>query len=104
MGIQETRKKLMDDPAAAKRIREHLLANHRAVALHELRQGRVTQAELAGVMGISQRRVSAIESARDPRISTLSKYMETLGYTLEISARDPSGKSIPVELAIAESA
>ena len=98
MGIKETRKKLMADPAAAKRISEHLLANHRAVALNELRQGRVTQAELAGVMGISQRRVSAIECSIDPRVSTLSRYMQSLGYTLEISARDPNGESIPVEL------
>jgi transcriptional regulator with XRE-family HTH domain len=98
MGIQETRKKLMADPAAARRIREHLAANHRAVALHELRQGRVTQAELAGVMGVTQRRVSAIENSTDVRVSTLRTYLEELGYTLEICACDSNGARIPVTL------
>jgi transcriptional regulator with XRE-family HTH domain len=102
MGIQETRKRLMADPASARRIHAHLAANHRAVALHDLREGRVTQTELAGVLGVSQRRVSAIENSVDVQVSTLRKYMETLGFTLEICARDSSGNSIPVELANVE--
>jgi DNA-binding XRE family transcriptional regulator len=100
MGIQETRKKLMADADAAKRIRGHLDANHRAVALHDLREGRITQAELAIVLGVSQRRVSAIENSCDVRVSTLSSYMEKLGFKLEIAACSETGERIPVHLGV----
>jgi DNA-binding XRE family transcriptional regulator len=98
MGIQATRKKLMADPDAAKRIRAHLDSYHRSVALQDLREGRITQAELASVLHISQRRVSAIENSPDVRVSTLSTYMEKLGFTLEIAACSKTGERIPVHL------
>jgi len=98
MGITETRKKLMADPAAATRILGYLDDNHKAVALADLREGRVTQAELAAVLGVSQRRVSAIEHSADVQVSTLSAYLEKLGYDLELCARSATGERIPLKL------
>ncbi len=98
MGITETRKKLMADPAAATRILGYLDDNNKAVALADLREGRVTQAELAAVLGVSQRRVSAIEHSADVQVSTLSAYLEKLGYDLELCARSATGERIPLTL------
>jgi len=98
VGIAETQKKLMADPEAAARIRGYLDENHKAVALADLREGRVTQAELAAVLGVSQRRVSAIEHSADVQVSTLTAYLEKLGYGLELCARSASGELIPLHL------
>ena len=98
MGIKDTRRQLMADPEAAERIRDYVRKNHEAVALSDLRQGRVTQAELARVLGVSQRRVSAIERSRDVQISTLRAYLDRLGFGLEIAALSPTGERIPLLL------
>ena len=47
---------------------------------------RLTQSELAEIMEISQRRVSAIETGPDIQLSTLRKYVESLGANLEVNA------------------
>jgi transcriptional regulator with XRE-family HTH domain len=57
----------------------------------------VTQADVAQVLGVSQRRVSAIENAHDVYLSTLRSYVETLGYTLEITA-EKAGERIPLRI------
>ena len=98
MGIKETTAKLMADPAAKHRVAGYLDDNYEAVALADLREGRVTQAELAHVLGVSQRRVSAIEHAEDLQVSTLGSYIEKLGYRLEMIARGPAGEAIPIRL------
>jgi len=47
---------------------------------------RLTQSELAEIMDISQRRISAIENGPDIQLSTLRKYVESLGANLEVNA------------------
>ena len=98
MSLKATEKRLM----AKKRTRAKIAdARHQLevdVALHELRAGRVTQAELAHVLGVSQRRVSAIEHSNDVQISTLRAYLDMLGYELELVARDPQGERISIRL------
>jgi hypothetical protein len=98
MGLKETKKRLMADPAAAARIRGEVAEAHRSVALADLRAGHVTQAEVASVLGVSQRRVSAIEHSDDVQISTLRAYLETLGYTLELIARSQEGELIQLQV------
>jgi transcriptional regulator with XRE-family HTH domain len=98
MGIKHSRKQLMADPEAAESIRGYVRENHEAVALAGLRQAKVTQAELAHVLGVSQRRVSAIEHSPDVQVSTLRAYLDRLGFGMEIAALSPTGERIPLRL------
>lgn len=49
-------------------------------------RARLTQTEVAEKMGISQRRVSAIENGEDLQLSTLQRYLLALDMDLEIFA------------------
>lgn len=98
MSMKETEKRLKANPRTRARIAAAKTALEREVGLHELREGRVTQAELAGVLGISQRRVSAIEHSTDVQVSTLRSYLGNLGYELELVAKDKTGERIPIKL------
>ena len=98
MGTKDKIEKLMSDPEAAARVDAYLKADYEAVALADLRRGEVTQADLASVMGVSQRRVSAIENTANPRIETLRAYMGKLGYELVLRARSATGEEIPIRL------
>jgi transcriptional regulator len=97
MSLKETKKRLMANPVTAARISAEVVKAHQAVALADLRAGVITQAEIAQVLGVSQRRVSAIENAHDVYLSTLRSYVETLGYTLEITA-EKAGERIPLRI------
>lgn len=94
MSLKETKKRLMSDPVTAARIRAEVDEAHRLVALADLREGRLTQAEIASVLGVSQRRVSAIEHSHNIEIATLRAYLEKLGYQLEIFAKNNEGERI----------
>jgi transcriptional regulator with XRE-family HTH domain len=55
-----------------------------AIRLHELRVARgLSQTELAKRLGVTQKRVSAIERAHDLNISTLQRYVGALGGRLQ---------------------
>lgn len=78
-----------EDEAEVARRGGQMLAEERAHRLAEARKRRhLTQRELAGVMGISQARVSAIERGQIDRteLSTLAAYVAALGGKLEIVA------------------
>jgi hypothetical protein len=79
MGTKGKTEKLMADPEAAARVDGYLKADFEAVALADLRQGQVTQPDLASGMGVSRRRISAIENTANPRIDTLRAYMRQRG-------------------------
>jgi transcriptional regulator with XRE-family HTH domain len=98
MSLKETKKRMMADPMTAQRIRDEVANAHRSVALAELRSGVVTQEEVAQILGVSQRRVSAIENATDVQISTLRSYLRSLGYSLELVATNESGEHITLSL------
>jgi len=58
--------------------------------LKALRQGRkVTQAELAEILGVRQASISKLENQNDMRLGTLRRYVEALGGELEIRVRFP---------------
>jgi transcriptional regulator with XRE-family HTH domain len=98
MSLKETEKRLMSKKSTQTKIKSAQHELELSVALHELRAGRVTQAELAEVLGVSQRRVSAIEHSHDVQISTLRAYLDMLGYELELVARDAHGERITLQL------
>jgi transcriptional regulator with XRE-family HTH domain len=55
--------------------------------LEKLRlRARLTQTEVAGRMGVSQRRVSAIENGEDIQLTTLNRYLRALEMDLEVFA------------------
>lgn len=57
-------------------------------ALMQLRRRHeLTQEELAAALGISQARVSDIERAGEPQITTMRRYIEALGGTLVVQAK-----------------
>lgn len=67
---------------------------------YELRQARkaqdLTQKELASRLGISQKRVSVLESGDVERteVRTLRRYLDAIGGTLHITASLPDGKTL----------
>ena len=98
MGTKDKIEKLMSDPEAAARVHAYLKADYEAVALADLCQRQVPQADLATLMGVSPRRVSAIENTSNPRVDTLRAYTSKLGYELVLRARSSTGEEIPVRL------
>jgi transcriptional regulator with XRE-family HTH domain len=64
----------------------------REMALVELRGARAkSQEELAAILGMKQSSVSKLERRTDMYISSLRKFIEAMGGTLEIMARFPEG-------------
>lgn len=58
-----------------------------AIRLYELRKARgLTQMDVAKRLGVTQRRVSAIERAEDLNLSTLQRYVGALGGRLQADA------------------
>jgi hypothetical protein len=79
-------------PEFIARLRGGSTAAGGATSLAALRKRRGRpQADLARVLGISQSDVSKIERRRDPRASTLRRYVRALGGELAIIARFPGG-------------
>lgn len=98
MSIKSVEKEYMADPAKRARIEAAKAEIELRVALYDLRKGRVTQAELADALGVSQRRVSAIEHSGDLQISTLRSYLESLGFELEIVAKNAEGERTVLQI------
>lgn len=79
--------------AARARVQEYVQA-------YELKEARaaakMTQAQLAKRMGVSQKRISVLESGDIAHIEvgTLRRYLESVGGNLQISATMPDGKRL----------
>lgn len=64
----------------------------REMPLHELRQARrLSQEELASTLETSQSSISKLERRVDVYVSTLRRYIESMGGELDIIARFPDG-------------
>jgi DNA-binding XRE family transcriptional regulator len=69
-----------------------------SVRLAELRQSRgLSQAELAGRVGVKQANLSRIERREDLKVSTVAKVVEAMGGTLSIRVRFPDGTERELE-------
>jgi DNA-binding XRE family transcriptional regulator len=76
-----------EDRAAVKEGREKRALQVRADYLTEMRKKTgMTQAEVAEAMGVSQQRVSAIESGSVAELATLADYIRALGGELKVIA------------------
>ncbi len=76
-----------DDRAAVEEARQQRTLRIRAEYLAEMRKkAGMTQAEVAEAMGVSQQRVSAIESGAVAELSTLGDYIRALGGELKVIA------------------
>lgn len=76
-----------DDRAAVEEARQQRTLKVRAEHLADMRkQAAMTQAEVAEAMGVSQQRVSAIESGSVAELATLADYIHALGGELKVIA------------------
>lgn len=79
-------------PAAQARAAGRTAAMLDSMALAELRRAReLSQQTLAAAMEVSQPEISKLEKRTDTYVSTLRKYIEALGGSLEIVAHFPEG-------------
>lgn len=75
------------DPERRARVEQGAREMIAAARLVELRTAAgLTQAQLAQRLGVSQENVSRIERAEDTQLSTMRRYVEALGGTLELHA------------------
>ena len=74
------------------KIREGTQALLAEMPLQDLRRAReLSQETLAGALQIRQSGVSKLEQRTDVYVSTLRRYIEAMGGTLDICARFPDG-------------
>lgn len=94
----ETRQQLGNDPERVAEARAELEAEIAAYRLAEIRKEQHrTQTELAKELGVTQRRVSEIESSELSRteVRTISRYVEALGGKIRIVADFP-GRTVTI--------
>ena len=76
-----------DDRTAVEEARQKRVLQVRAEYLTEMRKkAGMTQAEVAEAMGVTQQRVSAIESGSIAELATLADYIRALGGELKVIA------------------
>lgn len=76
-----------DDRGYLEEVREARALKVRPDSLTEMRHDAgLTQAEVAEAMGVSQQRVSAIESGSVSSLATLAEYVRALGGELKVIA------------------
>lgn len=76
-----------------KRINDKAKILGQSIELSKLRKSKsLNQNELAKLMGVTQASISKVESGKDIQISTLQKYVTSLGGEVVITARMPSGE------------
>jgi transcriptional regulator with XRE-family HTH domain len=81
------------DPGRAERIDAMRRGIEDALALARLREDAgLTQQDLADALAAAQANVSRIERSGDLYLSTLRRYVEAMGGTLEVAAVFPDGR------------
>jgi len=89
--FRELRSKL--SPERRARVKERVRKALQEMALDELRSARqLTQTELAEVLRVDQGSISKLERRTDMYISTLRRYVEAMGGSLQIRAVFPDGE------------
>ena len=81
-----------------KHSRAHIKAMEDARRLDEIRRAaNKKQGDVALAMGIGQNAVSQLEKRRDLQLSTLNRYVESVGFRLELSVVAPSGERVALK-------
>lgn len=79
--------------AAIRRTATTIAKRH--LALRELREARNrTQVSVARRLGVKQVSISRLESREDPRLSTLSKYIDAIGGRLHLIVEFPEQEPV----------
>jgi transcriptional regulator with XRE-family HTH domain len=80
-------------PERRARVENRVRKAIQEMALDELRSARqLTQSELADVLKVDQGSISKLERRTDMYISTLRRYVEAMGGSLQIRAVFPEGE------------
>ena len=80
-----------------KDAKDRMLEQMRLYELKEAREARnMTQKQLAESMGVSQKRISVLESGdvEHVEVSTLKRYLEGIGGDLHVTAKLPDGRQL----------
>ena len=86
--FSELRKKMTPEQRAESKIQAKIALLH--LTLAELRESlELTQSDVADSMGVVQSALSKIEHQEDIQVSTLSRYIKSLGGSLTIVANFP---------------
>ena len=79
--------------AAIRRTAASIAKRH--LALRELRQARNrTQVSIARKLGVKQVNISRLENREDPRLSTLTKYIDAMGGRLHLIVEFPEQEPV----------
>lgn len=82
--FRELEREALTDPKRRANVEREKALLLGAIRLRELRKARgLSQVELAKRLGVTQKRVSAIERAQDLNLSTLQRYVSALGGRLQ---------------------
>jgi DNA-binding XRE family transcriptional regulator len=80
-------------PEREEETRQYVKSVVEAVTLNQLREARsLTQANLAGILGVNQGSVSKMEKRTDMYVSTLRSFIQAMGGQLQIKAVFPEGE------------
>jgi DNA-binding XRE family transcriptional regulator len=80
-------------PEQEEETRQYVKSVVEAVTLNQLREARsLTQANLAGILGVNQGSVSKMEKRTDMYVSTLRGFIQAMGGQLQIKAVFPEGE------------
>jgi DNA-binding XRE family transcriptional regulator len=87
---RDIRRKL--SPEQEEKTRQYVKSVVEAASLNQLREARsLTQANLAGILGVNQGSVSKMEKRTDMYVSTLRSFIQAMGGQLQIKAVFPEG-------------
>jgi len=88
---------LLDDLPAKRRAAIEARAGNLAT-LKDLRQvAEQTQQDLAAALGVGQDAISRLEKRSDMLLSTMRRYVEAMGGTLELVARFPNRPPVVID-------
>lgn len=78
-------------------IKEKAQQFKQAYQIAQLRENaHLSQKELAEKMGVSQANISKLENGKDINLSTLRRYINTLGGEIHINAVMPNGEKVAI--------
>ena len=88
-------KRSSKDPARTARVKDRVESALLEMSLADLRKEvELTQAELAARVEISQAELSRAEARGDHKVSTIRRYLEALGFDLELVAVGTDGRRV----------
>ncbi|KAF3886439.1 MULTISPECIES: helix-turn-helix domain-containing protein [Nostocales] len=100
--FSELRKKMTPQQQAESEMQANLALLY--LTLSEVRESvGKTQSEVADNMGIGQPALSKIEHQNDIQVSTLSRYITSLGGSLTITARFPNREIVITQFGVTDS-